>query len=258
MKPPNLAPRITADDWGFSPGVNDGILELAQRGIVKNVAATVNMPYFDHRWSELLQAKDVEISLHLNFCFGPPLIAGSSLVDLKTGNFHSLSSFALRCVMGRVRADDLREEARAQIHFLQTKLPTPLKTLNGHRHCHLVPGVMKAILPVLCESKMERIRLPWDHHLWKTPKAPIMVLSALARRLSLPEGLGWEEAHYPLNKDFKNAERLKKKISSAHGKELLVHPAKTEDFAELNVNDPYKIGRRHEFEILSKLASEPL
>jgi predicted glycoside hydrolase/deacetylase ChbG (UPF0249 family) len=31
-------PLISADDWGLSPDINEGILDLARRGIVRRVS----------------------------------------------------------------------------------------------------------------------------------------------------------------------------------------------------------------------------
>lgn len=242
--------RITADDWGFSPGVNEGILELAKLGVVSNVAVAVNMPFWKNYWKDLLSVEGVEISLHLNFCFGPSIEKVPSLINPRTGEFYNLSQFALRSLMGKVSPEDLQKETQAQIDLLQSAMNSPLRTINGHQHCHLVPGVMKAILPILIRTEVKRIRLPWDHQLWRTSKMPIMILSLLAKRQRLTDGIEWEIAKYPLGTDWKSTVHLKRKLMSSPQSEFFVHPARKEDFNEWNVADPYCKGRRHEFEVL--------
>lgn len=245
---------ITADDWGFSPGVNEGILKLAQLGIVQNVAVTVNQPFWKNHLEELRKVKGLHFSLHLNFCFGRPLSAGRSLRE--DGEFFpSLARFAFYWATQRIRPDELREETQQQIRTLEEAIERPLETLNGHQHCHLVPGVLRSLGPILKASNIREIRLPWDAALLFSLKFPILVLSAIAKLGGSPENVQWAYAHYPLAKDFKNRRSLQIKLSRGSQYEYFFHPAIREDFDEYKVLDPYKRGRRREYERLLELAS---
>jgi predicted glycoside hydrolase/deacetylase ChbG (UPF0249 family) len=59
--------RITADDWGLTPAINLGILNLAQSGVVRRVSLMAWAPSVECHLNELLQVSDIELGLHLDF-----------------------------------------------------------------------------------------------------------------------------------------------------------------------------------------------
>ena len=46
---------FAADDWGLSPAINLGILELARRGWLRSVSLIANAPFLHERLDELLE-----------------------------------------------------------------------------------------------------------------------------------------------------------------------------------------------------------
>src|SRR4051812_8488214 len=101
---------FAADDWGFSPAINEAILEFARRGILRSVSCVANAPYVTYQLDELLaygEKNNLSFSLHLNFTYGRPLSLG--------GTFGSHSALLRRCLFGRIDREDVVKEFEAQL-----------------------------------------------------------------------------------------------------------------------------------------------
>src|SRR6266576_2646393 len=100
--PPRLL-VINADDLGFAPGVNRGILEAHLAGTLSSASMMVNTPAF-HAAAELVQrdAPRLGVGLHLNLISGKPLALVPSLIDPTTGAFYPLNVLTRRALGGLV------------------------------------------------------------------------------------------------------------------------------------------------------------
>ncbi len=249
---------VTADDWGFSPGVNDAILELATDSVVTGVALTPNMPFFEHRLDELLrlteQQPQLRISFHLNLTTGKPLTPGKSLVG-SSGSFYSVSLFLPRFVLGCYHYEDIAAEIQGQWARLQSA-GFRCEHLASHQHCHLAPGFMSTFGPLLQDLGLVSARLPWDFSLLQTSRIPLMGLSAWLRMTYSPKdnGLYLERSVYPLGSDFSSAQSFQAKVHGAAAPEVFVHPALADDFELYQIPDPYRAGRLTEYQCLKLLA----
>ncbi|MGZ7079649.1 MAG: ChbG/HpnK family deacetylase, partial [Thermoanaerobaculia bacterium] len=169
---------ITADDWGISPGVNHGILDLARRGIVRRVSMMADAPYLEESLDELHKL-DVEMGLHFNLTHGKP--------------FGSPARFLFRWMTARrashaVLRDAVRAELRSQLDRLEAA-GVRASYMDGHHHIHIVPGVTAAIADILAERGIRDVRLPYDPSLWLSRLAPVNVLSLALRRTLDARGL---------------------------------------------------------------------
>ncbi|PYO28094.1 MAG: hypothetical protein DMD73_06885 [Gemmatimonadetes bacterium] len=80
---------VNADDFGLSPGVNDGILEAHAAGVVSSVSVLVNAPGWEDAVAALRGGgAALGAGLHLNLTAGESLCSGRSLVHPRTGRFH--------------------------------------------------------------------------------------------------------------------------------------------------------------------------
>src|ERR1700716_1093397 len=95
---------INADDLGFAPGVNRGIIEAHDAGTLSSASLMVNTPAFAEGVALARTRPRPGVGLHLNLVVGRPLTDARSLVDARTGAFHSLAELARRALTGRVRA----------------------------------------------------------------------------------------------------------------------------------------------------------
>lgn len=69
---------VNADDLGASQGINDGIVEAVEAGIVTSASLMVNMPAAAHAVAQLAAHPAVSIGIHVNFTNESP----PAVVDL--------------------------------------------------------------------------------------------------------------------------------------------------------------------------------
>jgi predicted glycoside hydrolase/deacetylase ChbG (UPF0249 family) len=107
-----LAPHpvliITADDWGYSPAYNSGILEAAEAAAIDAVSAMVRRPWCD---PAPLRRTGVEVGLHLEV---------DALADPEV--------------------DRARAAVSAQVERFERLFGRPPAYVDGHHHCHAWPG----------------------------------------------------------------------------------------------------------------------
>jgi chitin disaccharide deacetylase len=153
---------INADDLGFAPGVNRGILEAHAAGTLSSASMMVNTPAFADA-AELVksQAPALGVGLHLNLVSGWPLADVPSLVDPDTGAFHSLEVLARRALSGLVDAADVRRECDAQLDTLKKAGIEPTH-VDSHRHAHAMPGILPAVAAAAHDAGALIVRRPLD------------------------------------------------------------------------------------------------
>jgi chitin disaccharide deacetylase len=186
---------INADDLGFAPGVNRGIIEAHDAGTLSSASMMVNTPAFPEAVSLAASRPRLGVGLHLNLVAGRPLTDAPSLTDARTGAFHSLGELARRALLGRVRADDVRRECDAQLRALTSAGITPTH-LDSHRHAHALPGILPAVAASAHEVGLHWVRRPLDRPDPRRPAASarMLALHAAWRRALIDV----DRAHLPL------------------------------------------------------------
>ena len=247
---------VNADDFGFAPGVNRGIIEAHDAGTLSSASMMVNVPAF-HEAVSLARARRprLGVGLHLNIVFGRPLTDAVSLTDARTGNFHSLAELARRAITGRVRAADVRRECDAQLRALADAGISPTH-LDSHRHAHALPGILPAVAASAYEAGLHWVRRPLDHPLLREPaaSAKMLVLHAAWRRALIDV----DQAHLPLlaraphfrGIALQGGHDIESRLLAlldrlpARATELMLHPGY--DDATLAAQDPYRNERERE------------
>ena len=266
------APRltgVTADDWGMSPGINQGILKLAQQGVVKRVSLMANCPFLEEGLTELLKLKDIELGLHFNLTYGISLQAhpnpSSQLLDPSAqvpGKFISSPSQFLFQWLHLFRNKNaqrhhVRNELMSQLEKLKS-LRIPIQYLDGHHHIHLVPGLISTLADLIHQAGIKQVRLPYDPALWWSSQAPIALLSLLAKRQLDKNNFQYKKCIYPAQSYFLDQGKLRALLSKNPHAEVIVHPAAIDDMATLRFPDSYSSGRVIEYQALQMLSENSL
>ena len=132
---------VNADDFGRSPGINRGISEAHQHGIVSSTTLMVNLPWSAEAASRAASMPDLGIGLHLSLCYGPPLSTGSgSLLDAD-----KLLDRDLARLRERATAADIEREARAQLARFRDLLGRNPTHLDSHQHIHSWPVAIEPV-----------------------------------------------------------------------------------------------------------------
>lgn len=167
---------INADDLGFAPGVNRGIVEGHEAGVLTSASIMVNAPAFTEAVALIrARAPRLGVGLHLDLVAGRPLTDAPSLVDQRTGRFFSLGELARRAFTGRIRHDDVRRECDAQLAALVAAGIRPTH-LDSHRHAHALPGVLPAVAASAHHAGLRWVRRPLDRPTLRAPAASAKML----------------------------------------------------------------------------------
>ena len=142
---------VNADDFGFTPDVNEGIVEAHRRGILTATTLMANGAAFEDAVRLSREVPTLDIGCHL------VLVGGNSVINGKP----------LPRTVGRLlgamvcRNITVLEELRAQVlRILEAGIrPTHLDT---HKHTHLAPPVLKAVARLGEEFGIPWVRRPFD------------------------------------------------------------------------------------------------
>lgn len=139
---------VNADDFGLSPGINAGIIEAFEKGILTSASIMVNAPAFEDAVKLAHAHEGLGIGVHLNVVRGKAILPPTeipSLVD-SVGRFLrtpiGLCSDILR---KRIDLDHLSREFSAQIErvFAAGLRPTHV---NSEQHVHMYPPIFARVL----------------------------------------------------------------------------------------------------------------
>lgn len=128
---------VNADDFGFSEGVNQGILKAHCDGIVTSTTVMVNLPQAGKIAKAATQHPRLGVGVHLNITYGKPVLPVREVPSLvnERGEF-------LRPGTGvdRIRPAEVAAEWRAQLALFRSWGLKPTH-LDSHHHVHTWPGL---------------------------------------------------------------------------------------------------------------------
>ncbi|MFN0087632.1 MAG: carbohydrate deacetylase [Blastocatellia bacterium] len=152
---------VNADDFGFTPGVNRGIIDAHARGIVTSATVMVNMPAFEEAARLAREHPSLGVGLHFNLTQGRPAADPSRVAGLldDRGEFPGTSTaLAWRLLRGRAARDEIALELRAQIERAQSH-GLRLTHIDSHKHAHALPPVFEIIIDTIGRYGIGAVRL---------------------------------------------------------------------------------------------------
>ena len=136
---------VNADDFGFTRGVNEGIVYAHRNGVLTATTLMATGAAFDHAVALVRETPTLDIGCHLVLVGGagfPPTVAALA------------RALALR----RIRVYD---ELRAQMEKIFDAGIRP-SHLDTHKHTHLFPPVLDAVARLSREFDVPWVRRPFD------------------------------------------------------------------------------------------------
>lgn len=177
---------INADDFGLSPGVNQGIVEAYQAGGISSTTLMVNMPGLGDAVRLAGLHPELGVGLHFNLTYGRPISDPRLIPSLvqADGRFHPISAICSR------ELRDIEIELSAQWNrFIATGLrPTHL---DAHHHLHQTfPEVYEAMARLAAKENipMRKPQLPYGENEHATP-LPLTVNHVLLDTYENEDGL---------------------------------------------------------------------
>ena len=167
----------SADDWG--------LCEEGSRHIEECTLDKVSVfPNFDRpELSNLLEKKDMRVSLHLNLVEGKCMSDPEKIPLLTNTEGIFKNTFVGLLALSLFRRGEFQrqvlKEIRAQVLYWKELLPENVPfCVDSHQHTHMIPAVFKTLVKVLREEKIcvEYMRIPAEP-LSPFLKTPAVLLS---------------------------------------------------------------------------------
>ncbi|MFN7962517.1 MAG: ChbG/HpnK family deacetylase [Thermoanaerobaculia bacterium] len=142
---------VNADDLGRTAGLNAGVFEAHERGLVSSASLMVGFPAAAEAARELPRHPRLGVGLHVTLTGARPLLPPErvpSLVDAQ-GRFPAKPEGHRG-----PRLEEVLAEVRAQLERfreLTGRLPTHL---DSHHHSHRLPGVCEAVVTIAFEHRL--------------------------------------------------------------------------------------------------------
>lgn len=145
---------VNADDFGFTPGVNHGIMEAYRNGILRSTTLMANGAAFEDAVERAQEAPGLDVGCHL------VLVGGRSVAPPHEPLPSSVTQLAVRVARGFGAGAIEREFC----HQVEKTLAAGLRLthLDTHKHTHVVPAVLEALLRVARRYAIPWVRRPFD------------------------------------------------------------------------------------------------
>ena len=143
---------VNADDFGFTPDVNRGIVAAHRHGILTAATLMANGDAFDDAVRLAKENPALDAGCHLVLIGGRSLVAPYAVLPA------TLAQLVRALAARRIRAYD---ELAAQVRKILAAGLAPTH-LDTHKHTHLAPPVLEAVARIAEEFGIRWVRRPFD------------------------------------------------------------------------------------------------
>jgi len=155
---------VNADDLGLTTGVNDGIFDAHDRGILTSASLFANAAATIDAIGRARRRPSLGIGAHLTLVDGAPMLAPDRVTTLvaENGRFRATwKSFLLACLRGKVALDDAERELSAQIDRIRAE-GIRLTHLDAHKHVHAFPPLFAVVVRLATRFDIPVVRIPYE------------------------------------------------------------------------------------------------
>ena len=155
---------VTADDFGLSRMVNEGILVAFRKGVVRSTSLLVNLSNLEESVACLRDIASLDVGIHLNLTCGPPVSKTGQVESLigDNGTFLGCRSFLTRLTLGQIDRQEVRREWEAQIER-GLNLGCKFTSISSHQHVHMVPQLARIAATLARKYDIPAVRLSSYH-----------------------------------------------------------------------------------------------
>lgn len=130
---------VNADGYGFTPGVNEGIIKTFESGMITSTSCTPNFGHLGEAGKVQKQFPQVSFGIHFNLNVGPPCAPIEKVRSLvgNDGRFHG-PALGEKLLRGQVKVEEMEIELEAQAAILADQ-GVSISHWDGHQNKHLWP-----------------------------------------------------------------------------------------------------------------------
>jgi predicted glycoside hydrolase/deacetylase ChbG (UPF0249 family) len=155
---------VTADDFGLTKSVNEGIEMACAEGVVTHVNLIPTGDAFRDAVGRLSKLKGISSGAHLALTETAPVSDPGKVRTLigKDGRFcrHN-GGFFLRLLLNRIDPSEIYLELKAQLDAIVKAQVKPVN-LSSHEHIHMMPSMLKVFMKLAKEYGIPSIRCPYE------------------------------------------------------------------------------------------------
>jgi predicted glycoside hydrolase/deacetylase ChbG (UPF0249 family) len=155
---------VNADDLGLTVGVNDGIFDAHDLGILTSASLFANAPATENAIRRARSRTSLGVGAHLALVDGTPTLPARSVPTLVTGDGRFRQSwrpFIVACLQHRVSLDEVERELTAQIERIRAA-GISLTHLDAHKHVHAYPPVFAIVARLAARFGIPVVRVPYE------------------------------------------------------------------------------------------------
>ena len=185
---------VNADDFGLGPGIDEGIIQLAELRKISSTSIVACGKHFEAGIKTLLQrAPDLGMGVHLCLDEETPVLSADhipTLVD-SSGKFLQRSALLRRLCLRQVHMGEVESELRAQVAKVRES-SIQITHMDGHGHIHVLPWLADILKQVAKHFDIRKARMPLEpirirQGDWRR-RTPIRLLLNHWTRISLNRG----------------------------------------------------------------------
>ena len=155
---------VTADDFGLSLPVNEAVERAHRQGILSAASLMVGAHAAEDAVERARRLPSLGVGLHLTLLDGRPVLPPEDVPDL-VGPDGRFPTDPFRFGVTLYFSPEMQRQANAEIdaqfeHFFATGLK--MDHVNGHRHFHLHPVVLRAIARMAPRFDRPPVRVPLE------------------------------------------------------------------------------------------------
>ena len=224
---------FNADDFGYSKGVNLGILEAYKNGVLRSTTIMAGMPGFEHAVNLSKENPGLRIGVHLTLTTGKSVGGIYKTLTDEDGKFLPLNEVERRAKAGETDLAEVEAEYEAQIRKVLAAGINP-DHFDSHHHTHNLPGIVNVFLK-MAKKYGVKVRI-YDKELLKGEYADVRTT---------------DEFIDTFFGDTVTAEDLLGMLSSCKAEtvEVMCHPAYMDKF--LHESSSYSMKRVYELDVLT-------
>jgi hopanoid biosynthesis associated protein HpnK len=155
---------VNADDLGLTVGVNNGIFDSHDRGVLTSASLFANAPATEDAIARTLRRPSLGVGCHLTLVDGQPTLPPTQVPSLIEGDGRfrrSWKPFIVSCLLGRVSLGEVEQELTAQIDRIRSTGLT-LTHLDAHKHVHAYPPIFAIVTRLAQRFRIPVVRVPFE------------------------------------------------------------------------------------------------
>ena len=155
---------VNADDLGLTAGVNDGIFDAHDHGILTSASVFASAPATSDAIRRARSRPSLGVGVHLALVDGTPTLPPGRVPTLveDDGRFRrSWKPFIVACLRGKVSLAEVELELTAQIERLRSA-GVRLTHLDAHKHVHAYPPVFAIVARLAARFGIPVVRVPYE------------------------------------------------------------------------------------------------